>query len=63
MESAVRTSSNRCTAQPLATRKQFGGCPGSKHTGGIDARPVEYEQRGIAFFDGALLGDANGTNP
>jgi hypothetical protein len=26
--------------------------PGSKHTGGV-----------IAFFDGVLLGDANGTNP
>jgi hypothetical protein len=31
--------------------------PGSRHTGGIDARPAEYEQRVIAFFDGALLGD------
>jgi hypothetical protein len=30
---------------------------GSKHTGGIDARPAEYEQRVIAFFDDALLGD------
>jgi hypothetical protein len=30
---------------------------GSKHTGGIDARPAEYERRVIAFFDGALLGD------
>lgn len=29
--------------------------PGSKHTGGIDARPAEYEQRVIAFFDRALL--------
>jgi dienelactone hydrolase len=29
--------------------------PASKHTGGIDARPAEYEQRVIAFFDGALL--------
>src|SRR6266511_1155084 len=28
--------------------------PGSRHTGGIDARPVEYEQRVIAFFDSAL---------
>jgi hypothetical protein len=36
--------------------------PGSKHTGGIDARPAECEQRVIAFY-GALLGDANGTNP
>jgi fermentation-respiration switch protein FrsA (DUF1100 family) len=30
--------------------------PGSEHTGGIDARPAEYEQRVIAFFDRALLG-------
>ena len=29
--------------------------PGSQHTGGIDARPAEYEQRVIAFFDRALL--------
>ena len=29
--------------------------PGSKHTGGIDARPAEYEQRVIDFFDRALL--------
>ena len=29
--------------------------PGSKHTGGIDAHPAEYEQRVIAFFDRALL--------
>jgi len=30
---------------------------GFKHTGGIDARPAEYEQRVIAFFDSALLND------
>ena len=29
--------------------------PRSKHTGGIDARPAEYEQRVIGFFDRALL--------
>ena len=29
--------------------------PGSKHTGGIDARPAEYERRVVAFFDHALL--------
>ncbi|MGH3118124.1 MAG: alpha/beta hydrolase [Gaiellales bacterium] len=29
--------------------------PDSKHTGGIDARPSDYEQRVIAFFDRALL--------
>ena len=29
--------------------------PGAEHTGGIDARPAEYERRVIAFFDRALL--------
>ena len=29
--------------------------PGAKHTGGIDARPAEYEQRVIEFFDRSLL--------
>jgi uncharacterized protein len=29
--------------------------PGSKHTGGIDARPREYERRVVAFFDRTLL--------
>jgi dienelactone hydrolase len=29
--------------------------PGSTHTGGIDARPKEYEQRVVSFFDRALL--------
>jgi hypothetical protein len=30
--------------------------PGSKHTGGIDATPAEYERRVVGFFDHALLG-------
>ena len=29
--------------------------PGSGHTGGIEARPAEYERRVIGFFDRALL--------
>jgi pimeloyl-ACP methyl ester carboxylesterase len=29
--------------------------PGSSHTGGIDAQPVEYERRVTTFFDAALL--------
>ena len=28
--------------------------PGSRHTGGINARPVEYERRVVAFFDRAF---------
>ena len=30
--------------------------PGAGHTGGIEARPQEYERRVVAFFDDALLG-------
>lgn len=30
--------------------------PGAKHVGGLEAKPVEYEQRVTAFFDRALLG-------
>jgi len=30
--------------------------PGSSHTGGIDAQPVEYQRRVVGFFDAALLG-------
>jgi len=29
--------------------------PGAAHTGGIDARPGEYERRVVGFFDDALL--------
>jgi hypothetical protein len=29
--------------------------PGAEHTGGIEARPLEYERRVIEFYDGALL--------
>jgi uncharacterized protein len=28
--------------------------PESKHTGGIEARPREYERRVVGFFDDAL---------
>jgi uncharacterized protein len=30
---------------------------GSKHTGGLEAQPAEYERRVTAFFGGALLGN------
>jgi uncharacterized protein len=36
--------------------KEIWEVPGSGHVGGIDARPTEYEQRVIGFFDDALLG-------
>jgi fermentation-respiration switch protein FrsA (DUF1100 family) len=35
--------------------KQIWEIPEASHTGGITARPAEYERRVIAFFDGALL--------
>ena len=35
--------------------KEIWRVPGSGHTGGIEARPREYERRVIGFFDDALL--------
>jgi pimeloyl-ACP methyl ester carboxylesterase len=35
--------------------KAIWNVPGAEHTGGLDARPVEYERRVTAFFDRALL--------
>jgi uncharacterized protein len=37
--------------------KRLWEVPGASHTGGIEARPKEYERRVVAFFDGALLGE------
>jgi uncharacterized protein len=36
--------------------KQIWEIPEAAHTGGIDARPHEYERRVVGFFDDALLG-------
>jgi dienelactone hydrolase len=36
--------------------KQIWEIPEAAHTGGIDARPREYERRVVGFFDDALLG-------
>jgi hypothetical protein len=33
--------------------------PGSRHTGGINARPAEYERRVVDFFDRALAREVN----
>jgi uncharacterized protein len=35
--------------------KQLWEIPGAGHTGGIEARPHEYERRVVRFFDAALL--------
>ncbi len=37
--------------------KQIWKVPGSGHTGGLEAQPVEYERRVVQFFDRALLGE------
>ena len=49
------------TRQPLyyaaaGEPKQLWNVPGSKHTGGLDARPAEYERRVVDFLDRSLLG-------
>ena len=36
--------------------KEIWEVPGSRHMGGIDAQPKEYEKRVVGFFDRALLG-------
>ncbi len=36
-------------------QKEIWEVPGSKHMGGIDAQPDEYERRVVGFFDRALL--------
>jgi uncharacterized protein len=40
--------------------KQLWRVPGASHTGGIDARPREYERRIVTFFDHALLAHDGG---
>ena len=35
--------------------KTLWAIPESKHVGGLEARPAEYERRVIGFFDDALL--------
>jgi dienelactone hydrolase len=36
--------------------KELWKVPGSRHMGGIDAQPAEYERRVVGFFDRTLLG-------
>jgi len=42
--------------------KQLWEVPGSKHTGGLAARPREYERRIVAFFDDHLSGQDDGRD-
>ncbi len=36
-------------------QKEIWEVPGSKHIGGVDAQPLEYERRVVGFFDRTLL--------
>jgi MYXO-CTERM domain-containing protein len=46
---------NRGYYQAAGQPKILWEIPESKHVGGLEARPREYERRVVAFFDGALL--------
>jgi dienelactone hydrolase/uncharacterized membrane protein len=46
---------NRGYYQAAGEPKTLWEIPESRHTGGIEARPVEYERRVVSFFDEALL--------
>ncbi|MEA2456765.1 MAG: hypothetical protein QOI45_3027 [Thermoleophilaceae bacterium] len=37
--------------------------PGATHTGGIEARPRQYERKVVGCFDGALLGNPPVRDP
>jgi hypothetical protein len=45
---------NRGYYKAAGEPKQLWEIPESKHVGGLDARPQEYERRVIGFFDAAL---------
>jgi hypothetical protein len=50
-----RAPDNRSTT-PQREPKEIWKVPGSRHTGGVDPAPAEYERRVAGFFDDALLG-------
>ena len=52
---ARRSSSNPKYYAAAGQPKQIWEIPEAAHTGGIEARPKEYERRVIGFFDRALL--------
>lgn len=51
-ETALTPAYYEAAGQPKALWK----VPSAGQTGGIEARPREYEQRVVGFFDEALLG-------
>ncbi len=48
---------NRAFYRVAKGPKEIWEVPGSRHMGGIEAQPAEYERRIVGFFDRALLGD------
>ena len=52
---AARRSSPETFYEAAREPKAIWRVPGAGHTGGIEARPREYERRVIGFFDEALL--------
>ncbi len=53
--SAVEERPNEAFYAAAQGPKQLWEVPGSRHMGGIDAQPREYERRVVGFFDRALL--------
>ena len=49
---------NRAFFAAASAPRELWEVPGAGHIGGTEARPLEYEQRIVAFFDRTLLGDA-----
>ena len=53
----VEEPANRGFYRVAKGPKEIWEVPGSKHMGGIDAQPAQYERRVVGFFDRALLDD------
>ena len=53
----VEEPANRGFYRVARGPKELWEVPGSRHMGGIDARPAAYERRVVGFFDRALLGE------
>jgi dienelactone hydrolase len=54
---APEKPANRAFYAAANGTKEIWEVPGSKHMGGIEAQPLEYERRIVGFFDRALLGE------
>jgi MYXO-CTERM domain-containing protein len=54
---APEKPANRAFYAAANRTKEIWEVPGSKHMGGIEAQPLDYERRIVGFFDRALLGE------